>query len=57
VLLIGLFRLSIGVNVMVMHRLARVLPLLRSCRGLVPRLGADVLRLASQAPFPPIATG
>jgi TRAP-type C4-dicarboxylate transport system permease large subunit len=45
----------IGINVFLLHAMAREVPLAAIYRGIVPFLAADVVRLAAIALFPPLS--
>jgi tripartite ATP-independent transporter DctM subunit len=52
---IGMIAPPIGVNVFVLHGMARTIPLMTIYRGIVPFLMADVVRLALLVLFPALA--
>jgi tripartite ATP-independent transporter DctM subunit len=52
---IGMICPPIGINVFVLHAMAKEVPLGAIYRGIVPFLAADLLRLGAIAMFPPLA--
>jgi TRAP-type C4-dicarboxylate transport system permease large subunit len=52
---IGMICPPIGINVFVLHAMAKEVPLRAIYRGIVPFLAADVLRLGAIAMFPSLA--
>jgi TRAP-type C4-dicarboxylate transport system permease large subunit len=51
---IGMICPPIGINVFVLHGMAKTIPLRNIYRGILPFLGADLVRLAIIAAFPPV---
>jgi C4-dicarboxylate transporter DctM subunit len=54
---IGLTAPPIGLNVFVIHQIAKDVPLLATYRGVLPFLAADLLRLGLVLVFPTLALG
>jgi tripartite ATP-independent transporter DctM subunit len=52
---IGMICPPIGINVFVLHAMAKEVPLAAIYRGILPFLAADVLRLGAIALFPPLS--
>lgn len=52
---IGMICPPIGINVFLLHAMAKEVPLAAIYRGIVPFLAADVVRLAAIALFPPLS--
>jgi TRAP-type C4-dicarboxylate transport system permease large subunit len=52
---IGMICPPIGINVFLLHAMAKEVPLAAIYRGIVPFLAADVVRLGVIALFPPLS--
>ena len=52
---IGMICPPMGINVFLLHAMAKEVPLAAIYRGIVPFLAADVVRLAAIALFPPLS--